>query len=155
MWAEAHLSIKIGEKGISFKKCISSKFYSGRVSAICRTIYRDRMGELQRGRRPRAPASTQHQAPGTRGGVSVDGGSYRRPIRVRTGCRSRGADGEWPTRSRVGRGLRSIPTPISSGLHQANHGVWAIVIVQRVSDDIRTPCRHATLRHPLLCKADR
>jgi len=50
MWAEAHLSIMIGAKGISFKKSISSKFCSGRVSAICRTVYRDRMGELQRGR---------------------------------------------------------------------------------------------------------
>ena len=50
IWAEAHLSIKIGAKGISFKKCISSKFYSGRLSAICRKVDRDRMGELQRGR---------------------------------------------------------------------------------------------------------
>ncbi len=99
-------------------------------------------------------------APAARSGLPVDGGRHRRPIRVcsgRRGCRQwrrRGAGREWSARSRVGRGLRSIPTPISSGLHQANHGVWLIVTVQRVSDDIRTPCRHATLRHPLLCKAD-
>ena len=50
MWAEAHLSIKIGAKGISFKKCISSKFYSGRVSEIGRTVLRDRMRKWQWGK---------------------------------------------------------------------------------------------------------
>ena len=53
-------------------------------------------------------------APAARSGLPADGGRYRRPIRVRTGRQSRGAGGEWPARSRVGRGL--IPVPYIQGV---------------------------------------